>query len=153
MQAPDPDSRAWIESLTGDDERERLRAQGRLQRLVARAARRELKRRGDADAAELADEAVEQAGGRLLESLADYSGTSRFTLWAARFPVAELARRSGARGPACDECLDRLDEHVEIELVGGDPDGALPLLARHLDGCDACAQARAGLFEFALRSG
>jgi hypothetical protein len=153
QEAPDPESRAWLAALQAEDPAERRRAEGRLQRLLARAARRDLKRRGDADAAELADEAVEQAGGRLLESLDDYSGASRFTLWAARFPVAELARRFGARGSACEECLDRLDEHVEIELVGGDPDAALPLVARHLHGCDACAVARAGLLEFAMRSG
>lgn len=153
QEAPDPDSRAWLAALHADDPAERRRSEARLQRLVIRVARRELKRRGDPDATEVAEEAVEQAGERLRESLGDYSGASRFSVWAARFPIAELARRGSARRPDCEECLDRLDEHVELELVGADPDGALPLVARHLHSCSACAEARAALLDFALRSG
>jgi hypothetical protein len=48
-------------------------------------------------------------------------------------------------GPAtpevgCDECFDRLDEFVEIELAGLDPDAAVPGLRAHLEGCPACRE-------------
>jgi hypothetical protein len=46
-------------------------------------------------------------------------------------------------GPAeaevlCDECFDRLDEYVELELRGEPADERIPGLRAHLDGCPAC---------------
>jgi hypothetical protein len=46
-------------------------------------------------------------------------------------------------GPAepevlCDECFDRLDEYVELELQGAPADERIPGLRAHLDGCPAC---------------
>jgi hypothetical protein len=46
-------------------------------------------------------------------------------------------------GPAepelfCDECFERLDEYVEVELKGGAADAAVPGMRAHLDGCPAC---------------
>jgi hypothetical protein len=48
-------------------------------------------------------------------------------------------------GPAawevgCDECFDRLDEFVELELAGRDADAAVPGLRAHLEGCPACRE-------------
>jgi hypothetical protein len=48
-------------------------------------------------------------------------------------------------GPAqpeigCDECFERLDQYVELELAGRDPDAAIPGLRAHLDGCPACRE-------------
>jgi hypothetical protein len=48
-------------------------------------------------------------------------------------------------GPAerevgCDECFAKLDEYVELELAGTDPDSAIPGLRAHLDGCPACRE-------------
>jgi len=48
-------------------------------------------------------------------------------------------------GPAtpelgCDECFDLLDQYVELELAGHDPDTQLPGLRAHLDGCPACRE-------------
>jgi hypothetical protein len=48
-------------------------------------------------------------------------------------------------GPAepevgCDECFARLDEYVEHELAGKNPDAAVPGLQAHLDGCPACRE-------------
>jgi hypothetical protein len=40
----------------------------------------------------------------------------------------------------CDECFTRLDEYVELELAGEDPDAAVPGLRAHLDGCPACRE-------------
>jgi len=48
-------------------------------------------------------------------------------------------------GPAepevgCDECFAALDQYVELELSGADPDAALPGLRAHLAGCPACRE-------------
>ncbi len=48
-------------------------------------------------------------------------------------------------GPAewevgCEECFDRLDEFVELELAGLDADAAIPGLRAHLEGCPACRE-------------
>ena len=48
-------------------------------------------------------------------------------------------------GPAswevgCEECFDRLDEYVELELAGLDADAAVPGLRAHLAGCPACRE-------------
>jgi hypothetical protein len=48
-------------------------------------------------------------------------------------------------GPAgwevgCEECFDRLDEFVELELAGFDADVAIPGLRAHLKGCPACRE-------------
>jgi hypothetical protein len=40
----------------------------------------------------------------------------------------------------CDECFDRLDEFVELELAGRDADAAIPGLRTHLEGCPACRE-------------
>jgi hypothetical protein len=46
-------------------------------------------------------------------------------------------------GPAepellCDECFEKLDEYVELELQGGRADERLPGMRAHLEGCPAC---------------
>jgi hypothetical protein len=38
----------------------------------------------------------------------------------------------------CDECFERLDEYVELELEGEDADRRIPGMRNHLDGCPAC---------------
>jgi len=48
-------------------------------------------------------------------------------------------------GPAepellCDECFDRLDEYVELELQGQPADERIPGLRPHLEGCPACRE-------------
>jgi hypothetical protein len=40
----------------------------------------------------------------------------------------------------CDECFDRLDEFVELELAGREADAAVPGLRAHLEGCPACRE-------------
>ena len=38
----------------------------------------------------------------------------------------------------CDECFEKLDEYVELELGGGAADSVIPGMRPHLDGCPAC---------------
>jgi hypothetical protein len=40
----------------------------------------------------------------------------------------------------CDECFDKLDWYVELELAGEDAGAAIPGLRAHLAGCPACRE-------------
>ena len=40
----------------------------------------------------------------------------------------------------CDECFERIDQYVDLELSGQDPDRALPGMRPHLEGCPACSE-------------
>ena len=59
----------------------------------------------------------------------------------------ELRRVLGPVGPdiGCDECFERLDEYVELELAGSDADAAVPGMRAHLEGCPACREERDSL--------
>jgi hypothetical protein len=48
----------------------------------------------------------------------------------------------GPQGPevTCEECFDRLDEYVELELAGVDADRRVPGMRAHLEGCPACRE-------------
>jgi hypothetical protein len=48
----------------------------------------------------------------------------------------------GPDGPevTCDECFDRLDEYVELELAGFDADDQIPGMRAHFEGCSACRE-------------
>ena len=46
-------------------------------------------------------------------------------------------------GPAepellCDECFEKLDEYVDLELQGRAADERIPRMRPHLEGCPAC---------------
>ena len=48
-------------------------------------------------------------------------------------------------GPAgheigCEECFQRLDEYVDLELRGADADARVPGMRNHLAGCPACRE-------------
>ena len=64
-----------------------------------------------------------------------------------------LSRLLGPYGRelTCDQCFDRLDGYVELELAGGDADAMFPGLRAHLEGCSACREDREALAAF-LRS-
>jgi hypothetical protein len=51
-----------------------------------------------------------------------------------------LRRLLGSAGPdiGCEECFERLDEYVELELRGEDAEARVPGMRAHLDGCPAC---------------
>jgi hypothetical protein len=52
------------------------------------------------------------------------------------------ARLLGPAGPeiTCEECFERLDELVELEVAGGDGGAAIPGMRAHLAGCPACRE-------------
>jgi hypothetical protein len=46
-------------------------------------------------------------------------------------------------GPAepellCDECFEKIDAYVELELQGAPADDRIPGMRAHLEGCPAC---------------
>jgi hypothetical protein len=48
-------------------------------------------------------------------------------------------------GPAepellCDECFEKLDQYVELQLEGAQADDRIPGMRAHLDGCPACRE-------------
>ena len=53
-----------------------------------------------------------------------------------------IERLLGPAAPevSCDECFERLDQYVDLELAGEDADGRLPGMRAHLDGCPACRE-------------
>ncbi|HEY7454680.1 MAG TPA: hypothetical protein VH683_08945 [Thermoleophilaceae bacterium] len=53
-----------------------------------------------------------------------------------------LERLLGQPGPdiGCDECFERLDEYVELELRGEDAEARIPGMGAHLAGCPACRE-------------
>jgi hypothetical protein len=53
-----------------------------------------------------------------------------------------LERLLGPTGPdiGCEECFERLDEFVELELRGADADAQVPGMREHLVGCPACRE-------------
>lgn len=55
-------------------------------------------------------------------------------------PGEKLEALLGPTGPqvTCDECFERLDEYVELELRGADADERVPGMRTHLAGCPAC---------------
>ena len=59
-------------------------------------------------------------------------------------------------GPAepelqCDECFERIDEYVELELRGAGADERVPGMRAHLQGCPACNEEYASLRALAQR--
>jgi len=55
-------------------------------------------------------------------------------------------------GPAdrevlCDECFEKLDVYVELELTGAPADELVPGMRAHLEGCPACQEEYASLRE------
>jgi hypothetical protein len=53
-----------------------------------------------------------------------------------------LEQLLGPAGPdiGCEECFERLDEYVELELEGRDAEAAIPGMRAHFDGCPACRE-------------
>jgi hypothetical protein len=61
-----------------------------------------------------------------------------------------LERLLGPREPevSCERCFELLDEYVELELAGADPEVRLPGLRAHLEGCPACREDHESLRAF-----
>jgi hypothetical protein len=68
-------------------------------------------------------------------------------------PDDDLRRVLGSPEPEllCDECFEKLDEYVELELDGARPDERIPGMRPHLDGCPACRDEYESLRELASR--
>jgi RNA polymerase sigma-70 factor (ECF subfamily) len=90
----DPESRDWLDALRASDEE----ATARLHALLLRAARFEVSRRkpalphlrgGDLD--DVANQAADDALVGVLRRLDDFRGASRFTTWAYKFALYEVA--------------------------------------------------------------
>jgi anti-sigma factor RsiW len=58
-----------------------------------------------------------------------------------------LGRLLGPAEPEllCDECFDKLDQYVELELQGAPADEEVPGMRAHLEGCPACREEHASL--------
>ena len=61
-----------------------------------------------------------------------------------------LERLLGPAGPdiGCEECFERLDEYVELELRGADAEARIPGMRTHLAGCPACSEEHESLCAF-----
>jgi hypothetical protein len=66
-----------------------------------------------------------------------------------------LARLVGPAGPelTCEQCFDRLDHYVELELAGARADREIPGMRAHLEGCPACDEDHESLLTFAGQAG
>jgi hypothetical protein len=64
-----------------------------------------------------------------------------------------LARLLGPQGPelSCDECFEKLDRYVELELAGAEAETAIPGLRAHLEGCPACREDHESLLSYVSR--
>jgi hypothetical protein len=40
----------------------------------------------------------------------------------------------------CDECFEKVDQYVDLELRGAAADEKIPGMRSHLDGCPACLE-------------
>jgi hypothetical protein len=60
-----------------------------------------------------------------------------------------LGRLLGPAEPEllCDECFEKLDEYVELELRGRAADEQIPGMRPHLEGCPACQEEYVSLRE------
>jgi RNA polymerase sigma-70 factor (ECF subfamily) len=124
--ALDPDSAEWLRAL-GSGGAKREAAAARLHELLLWIARGEARRqrgRLRIDGPELDDIAHQAAADALLAitgKLSEFRGESRFTTWAYRFVVLEVAAKIGrhfwrARGGQLDaEDLDRLPDRSGLD--------------------------------------
>ena len=64
-----------------------------------------------------------------------------------------LKRLLGPGGPEilCDECFEKIDQYVDLELRGQDADAAIPGMRPHLQGCSACSEEYESLRALAAR--
>jgi hypothetical protein len=52
----------------------------------------------------------------------------------------------------CDECFERIDQYVDLELSGQKADERIPGMRPHLDGCPACLEEYESLRQLAQQS-
>ena len=63
----------------------------------------------------------------------------------------ELDRLLGPTGPevSCETCFELIDEYVDLELKGLDPEARIPGMRAHFEGCPACREEHQALVELA----
>jgi hypothetical protein len=66
-----------------------------------------------------------------------------------------LGRLLGPTEPevTCERCFELLDEYVELEVAGRDPDARLSGMREHLAGCPACREDHESLRALVARDG
>lgn len=59
----------------------------------------------------------------------------------------------GPEGPelTCEECFQKLDHYVELELAGVEAESVIPGMGPHLEGCPACREDHESLLAFVSR--
>ena len=57
-------------------------------------------------------------------------------------PDTTIKRLLGPAEPEilCEECFEKIDRYVDLELSGRDADAAIPGMRPHLEGCPACSE-------------
>lgn len=73
-------------------------------------------------------------------------------MWSRRRTVPVwLTRLLGPGRPelTCEECFEKLDRYVELELSAAEPEAAIPGMQAHLDGCPACREEHDLLLSYA----
>jgi predicted anti-sigma-YlaC factor YlaD len=71
-----------------------------------------------------------------------------------RDETRDLLRRllgPAGREVSCETCFELLDQYVELEARGADPDARLSGMRAHLDGCPACREDHDSLLELLTR--
>jgi hypothetical protein len=70
-------------------------------------------------------------------------------------PRSALERLLGPTGQevGCEECFERLDELVELELSGRDAEAHVPGLRAHLQACPACREEHDALHQLLAQPG
>ena len=53
-----------------------------------------------------------------------------------------LRRLLGPQGAelTCEQCFEKLDEYVELEVAHAQADAVIPGMRAHLEGCSACSE-------------
>jgi hypothetical protein len=69
-------------------------------------------------------------------------------------PDTTIKRLLGPAEPEllCDECFEKIDQYVELELQGADADEKIPGMRPHLEGCPACHEEYESLRELVRSS-
>jgi RNA polymerase sigma-70 factor (ECF subfamily) len=143
VRAPDAESLGWVEALSGGGRRHE-QAVEELHRLLLRAARFEVVRRGGGHSGELDDLAMQAADDALMaimRKLHTYRGESRFTTWAYKFALLEAAVKVRKRAWQAREIPLEADGWAQLADRRSAPD--LDAESAELIGavCDAIAEA------------
>ena len=120
----DDESRAWVQGLAADSERDRTA--GRLHEVMLRVARGEAARRratmpsrGSEEIDEICVLAANDAVVAVLAKLDSYRGAARFTTWASKFAIYEVS--SALRRHAWRHRKVEIDETVWDRLADTAP--------------------------------